>query len=68
MLPLGIMVLSIDFHLLRRARRRFDMRWGWRRHRKAPGAKKKGPGDKPGPKALGNGGVSSREDMRMLPE
>jgi hypothetical protein len=23
---------------------------------------KKGPGDKPGPKALGNGGVSSRED------
>jgi hypothetical protein len=23
---------------------------------------KKGPGDEPGPKALGNGGVSSRED------
>jgi len=30
--------------------------------------KKKGPGDKPGPKALGNGGVSSREDIRMLPQ
>ncbi len=29
--------------------------------------KKKGPGDKPGPKALGNGGVSSREDTRILP-
>jgi hypothetical protein len=26
--------------------------------------KKKGPGGKPGPKALGNGGVSSREDNR----
>jgi len=29
--------------------------------------KKKGPGDKPGPKALGNGGVSSREDTRIVP-
>ena len=35
MLPLGIMVLSIDFHPLRRARRRFDAAWGrWRRNRK----------------------------------
>ena len=32
MLPLGIMVLSIDLHPLRRARRRFDVRWRrWRR-------------------------------------
>lgn len=42
MLPLGIMVLSIDFHPLRRARRRFDTWWGrWRRSRR----NKKGPGD-----------------------
>jgi hypothetical protein len=27
---------------------------------------KKGPGGKPGPKALGNGGVSSREDDHTL--
>ena len=34
MLPLGIMVLSIDFHPLRRARRRFDSWWGrWRQKR-----------------------------------
>jgi hypothetical protein len=31
-------------------------------------SKKKGPGGKPGPKALGNGGVSSREDLYMLPQ
>ena len=60
MFPLGIMVLSIDFHPLRRLRRRFDSWWGRRR-------KKKGPGGKPGPKALGNGGVSSREDAGMMP-
>ncbi|HWA04033.1 MAG TPA: hypothetical protein VG819_10960 [Rhizomicrobium sp.] len=65
MLPLGIMVLSIDFHPLRRLRRRFDTRWGrWRRARAA--RKKSGPGDEPGPKALGNGGVSSREDRGTL--
>ena len=34
MLPLGVMVLSIDFHPLRRARRRFDTWWGrWRQQR-----------------------------------
>ena len=34
MLPLGVMVLSIDFHPLRRLRRRFDTRWGrWRQKR-----------------------------------
>src|SRR6185312_3140236 len=66
MFPLGIMVLSIDFHPLRRMRRRFDVWWARRRQRKN-GAKKKGPGDEPGPKALGNGGVSSREDTRILP-
>jgi hypothetical protein len=31
MLPVGITVLSIDFHPLRRARRRFDAWWGRRR-------------------------------------
>ena len=37
MLPLGIMVLSIDFHPLRRARRRFEA-WRGRRRRKRVGA------------------------------
>ncbi|HWA92501.1 MAG TPA: hypothetical protein VG889_20880 [Rhizomicrobium sp.] len=42
MFPLGIMVLSIDFHPLRRLRRRFDVWWGrWRARQQA---KKKGPG------------------------
>ncbi|MBV9991862.1 MAG: hypothetical protein JOZ72_11280 [Alphaproteobacteria bacterium] len=67
MFPLGIMVLSIDFHPLRRMRRRFDIRWArWRRGKARP--EKKGPGDEPGPKALGNGGVSSREDEGSLPQ
>jgi hypothetical protein len=35
MLPLGVMVLSIDFHPLRRARRRFDTWWGRRRRKRA---------------------------------
>ena len=36
MFPLGIMVLSIDFHPLRRLRRRFDTWWGrWRQRRAA---------------------------------
>jgi len=35
MLPLGIMVLSIDFHPLRRLRRRFDTWWGRRNQRRA---------------------------------
>jgi hypothetical protein len=35
MLPVGIMVLSIDFHPLRRARRRFDTWWGRRKQRRA---------------------------------
>jgi len=34
MLPLGIMVLSVDFHALRRARRRFDSWWGRRRRKR----------------------------------
>ena len=38
MFPLGIMVLSIDFHPLRRVRRRFDVWWG--RWRSRSGAKK----------------------------
>ncbi len=40
MFPLGIMVLSIDFHPLRRFRRRFEVWWTrWRGK-----GKKKGPG------------------------
>jgi purine-cytosine permease-like protein len=36
MLPLGIMVLSIDYHPLRRQRRRFETWWGrWRQRRAA---------------------------------
>jgi len=35
MLPLGIMVLSVDFHFLRRVRRRFDTWWGRRRPKPA---------------------------------
>ncbi|MBI3678429.1 MAG: hypothetical protein HY243_17605 [Proteobacteria bacterium] len=30
MLPLGILVLSVDFHPIRRGRRRFERWWGWR--------------------------------------
>jgi hypothetical protein len=44
MLPHGIIVLSIDFHPLRHARRRFDTWWEGR-GRSVPGRnKKKGPG------------------------
>jgi hypothetical protein len=35
MLPLGIMVLSVDIHPLRRTRRRFDTWWGRRRRNRA---------------------------------
>jgi len=31
MLPLGLLVLSIDFHPIRRLRRRTEVRWGRRR-------------------------------------
>jgi hypothetical protein len=44
MLPLGITVLSIDFHALRRARRRFDAWWGRSRRGRPRETKKKGPG------------------------
>jgi purine-cytosine permease-like protein len=30
MIPLGIIVLSVDFHPIRRLRRRFDVHWGRR--------------------------------------
>ena len=56
MLPLGILVLAADWPLAAQLARWFERRWG----------KKKGPGDKPGPKALGNGGVSSREDTATM--
>jgi len=39
MLPLGLLVLSIDFHPIRRFRRRFDVWWG-RKRRKKPVTKK----------------------------
>lgn len=63
-LPLGLLVLSVDSPGIRRARRRLEI-WWYRRakpshHGEAP--KKERAGSKPGPKALGNGGVSSRED------
>ena len=36
MLPLGILVLSVDFHPVRRIRRRFESRWGrWRKPKPA---------------------------------
>ncbi|HEY1708490.1 MAG TPA: hypothetical protein VGG10_09515 [Rhizomicrobium sp.] len=56
MLPLGVVVLATDLPLAARAARWFERQWN----------KKKGPGDKPGPKALGNGGVSSREDTDTM--
>jgi hypothetical protein len=36
MLPLGIMILSIEFHPVRRFRRRVELWCGRRRHPKAP--------------------------------
>ena len=46
MLPLGILVLSIDFHPIRRLRRRFDSWWGRRRRpsKRADAQKERGPG------------------------
>ena len=38
MLPLGIVILSIDFPKIRKARRRFSVRWERRRRGKAAGA------------------------------
>lgn len=61
MLPLGLMMLSIDLAPIRRMRRRFELWWGRRREKKRAGFE-------PGPKALGNGGVSSREDAEKIPE
>lgn len=34
MLPLGVLVLSVDLHPVRRWRRRFEVWWGRRRQRK----------------------------------
>jgi purine-cytosine permease-like protein len=39
MLPLGILVLSLEYHPVRRFRRRFEVWWG-RRRRKASVAKR----------------------------
>ncbi len=46
MLPLGLLVLSVDIALIRRWRRRGET---WLGRRKAGAAKKEGPGGKPGP-------------------
>lgn len=45
MIPLGILVLSIDFHPIRRFRRRFEVRYGrWRqKRRRHPFATKPAP-------------------------
>jgi purine-cytosine permease-like protein len=37
MFPLGIMVLSVDFHAMRKARRRVLVWWTRRRKKKRPG-------------------------------
>ena len=58
MAPLGLVVLSIDLPFARRWRRRAEVWWG--NCRESRRNKKRGR-DKPGPKALGNGGVSSRK-------
>ena len=63
-LPLGLVMLSVDIRSVRRARRRLEV-WWYRsprpsHHGDVP--KKERAGSEPGPKALGNGGVSSRED------
>ena len=35
MIPLGVLVLSNEFHVIRRMRRRFVVRWGRRRQARA---------------------------------
>ena len=60
MLPLGVVILSGEFAAARRWRRRLAIWWG--RRKKATPGHKEGPDDESGPKALGNGGVSSRAD------
>jgi len=58
------LMLSGESARTRRLRRESEL-WLGRRNKE----KKKGPGGKPGPKALGNGGVSSREDAdRVAPQ
>lgn len=38
MLPLGLLILSVDSHYVRRFRRRLELKWGrWRRGRAGPG-------------------------------
>jgi len=42
MLPLGLVVLSVDSPLVRRGRRRLEVRWGrWRQYHKKKRAKKR---------------------------
>ncbi|HSM97120.1 MAG TPA: hypothetical protein VLT91_13830 [Rhizomicrobium sp.] len=78
MIPVGVFILSIDFAPVRRLRRRTVAWYGRSWLRRAIGGlsqrwgrasdKKKGPSGELGPKALGNGGVSSREDDQRLPQ
>jgi len=65
MLPLGLVVLSLDSPRVRRLRRQLKVRWA-RRKTQALQPKEKRAGSEPGPKALGNGGVSSREDGGIM--
>lgn len=37
MIPLGIIVLSVDIHFVRRWRRKLEVRWGRRRQRNRSG-------------------------------
>jgi hypothetical protein len=66
-LPLGLLVLSVDSPMIRRARRRLEVWWFRPSHRRERGSQKERAGSEPGPKALGNGGVSSREDGSNMP-
>ena len=76
MIPLGVMVLSVDILFARRLQSRVARLWqSWKQKEPEPISvkhcvtrhKKEGPDLHPAPKALGNGGVSSREDKRILP-
>ena len=60
MVPMGLVVLSVDLPIARRQRRRVEGGEGGPQG--CPDAQRKmRPGGYPGPKALGNGGVSSRK-------
>ncbi len=39
MIPLGVLVLSNEFHVIRRFRRRMEVKWGRRKQRRGAGRK-----------------------------